>query len=1242
MRRFLSCLLLLITVCAGTFAQQPLVTPAGRLQLNNLSRQFAVQCRDSYQKALQLALQKHWPLIKRNKNGSTSVLQGVSSLGYPVYLQTHNNIIAAATTGTNTVQPGGVLGLNLSGSNDFLNGKLAIWDGGSVYKQHQEFAGKTITYGDASIVSDHSTHVAGTMVAKGVYAPAQGMAFNASTLTSYDFNNDVSEMSGAAAGLLLSNHSYGDEAGWNYNSTESRWEWDGLPGDTVDYTFGFYDSRAQSWDKIAYNAPYYLIVESAGNAHASTGPAVGADYYGYKSATDQEFVDKGARPANISSNSGYDVIATTGNAKNILTIGAINPLPFGPSKSSEINIAYFSSWGPTDDGRVKPDLVADGVSVLSTGIGSPTSYLTLSGTSMAAPNVTGSLYLLQEYYAQKHSGAFMRSATLKGLACHTAFDAGNAGPDYIYGWGVLDMKKAVQAMTDNGIKALIQENTLQQGATKTFNVIASGNGPLMATIAWTDPAGNPNADGTINNRTPKLINDLDIRISDGTNTYMPWVLDPANPSAAATTGNNIRDNVEQVYIAGAVPGKNYTITVSHKGTLQSGSQDYSIIITGIGGTAYCASAPLSSADSRINNLTLSNINNTPAAGCTTYSDYTGQTIQLEQAKTYALNLTLGTCGGNFAKAAKVFIDWNGNSVFDNSELVATTNVITGTGTYTTNITVPGSVTAGNFSLMRVVLQETSDTSSIKACGNYGKGETQDYRVQFQQASTDVGIVAIVSPASGGVCSGAVPVTVRVKNFGGQTVSYIPVNAKITDQNGVTTNYTGIYQSSLSSLAEDDFTFNERLNITPGSTYTVTAATQLSGDLATANDQLSATVSTPIAGQISNLSAYYCSNTQSYNLLGSGDGQLLWYQKVNDTIPIAAGTEANTTVAPLNNTYYAGLNDFTGTVGAPSKNAFSGGGYNQFTPSISVYTAVPMVVRSARIYVGYSGKITFNISNSNGQVVSTTTINAQVTRTDPEPGVQNDDPNDKGQVYDLNLLFPNAGNYTVDISYDDNATIYRSNVGVTGYPFRVGNIFSITGNTATSGNDTTYYNGYYYYLYDIKLASPGCAATARQPVTLSKPVITQNNEVLTSNFSSGNQWYYNGAVIKGATAQNYSPAQSGNYTVDVTLDNGCVAKSDVYVYSVKAKNPDNSEIGLSVFPVPVSSTPLNIAFTAPSSVQGSISLINEQGQAVYSVSQAIPSGNFSTTLSVSRYPAGTYILKITLGDKSYRRKIIVEH
>jgi hypothetical protein len=375
----------LLCLAVKTFGQRALVTAAKKKELVNLSSQAQKLYHTNHQKALLLAKKYGWPVIRKTKKGGILLLQGVNSLGYPVYLTTNDNVIAAATTQTNQVQPGGSLGLNLSGSSTFLNDKLAIWDGGEVYAAHQEFAGKTITLEDVASYIDHATHVAGTMIAKGVYPPAKGMAFNAATLHSYYFDNDVTKMSAAASGLLLSNHSYGDEAGWDLDDTQNQWDWYGLPGDTVDYNFGFYGTRTQQWDQIAFNAPYYLIVESAGNAHAYPGPAVGQDYYGYASSTDLTLVDKGARPATISSNAGYETISTTGNAKNILTVGAVNPLPFGPANSQSISIGYFSSWGPTNDGRIKPDIVGDGVNVTSAGSESPETYITLSGTPCQHP-----------------------------------------------------------------------------------------------------------------------------------------------------------------------------------------------------------------------------------------------------------------------------------------------------------------------------------------------------------------------------------------------------------------------------------------------------------------------------------------------------------------------------------------------------------------------------------------------------------------------------------------------------------------------------------------------------------------------------------------------------------------------------------------------------------------------------------------------------------------------------------------
>ncbi|RZK28809.1 MAG: hypothetical protein EOO61_21540, partial [Hymenobacter sp.] len=248
---------------------------------------------------------------------------------------------------------------------------------------------------------------------------------------------------------------------------------------------------------------------------------------------------------------------------------AVNPLPFGPAVSSDVSIAYFSSIGPTDDGRIKPDICGDGVNVISVGTTAADAYVAMSGTSMATPNVSGSIFLLQEYFAQKNSGNFMRAATLKGLVCHTAFDAGNIGPDYIYGWGLLNATKAAQAITDNGVKSIISENTLAQGQTQTFNVVASGSGPLVATISWTDPAGTPGAVGVVDDPSIKLVNDLDVRVTQSNTVFRPYILDPANPATAATTGDNIRDNIEQIYIANAVPGKSYTISINLDNHIQA-------------------------------------------------------------------------------------------------------------------------------------------------------------------------------------------------------------------------------------------------------------------------------------------------------------------------------------------------------------------------------------------------------------------------------------------------------------------------------------------------------------------------------------------------------------------------------------------------------------------------------------------------------------------------------------------------
>ncbi|MFI5158578.1 MAG: S8 family serine peptidase [Sphingobacteriales bacterium] len=1229
--------ILLFIFIGDAFGQHQLVTDAKKKALHSFSLQKNALYTSSHQQALAQAAIHGWKIRTKTKDGGVKSLQGLNSKGFPIYLKTYDNIISAATTQTNAVQPGGSLGLNLSGSSSFLNNKLAIWDGGAVYAAHQEFTGKTITINSTEPVMDHSTHVAGTMIAKGVYAPAKGMAFNANTLQSYDFDNDITTISAAASGLILSNHSYGDVAGWDLDNN-GNWTWYGLPGDSVDYAFGQYSDRTVSFDQIEYNAPYYLIVESAGNSRGYNGPAIGGTYQGYTSATNMTLITKTrTATSNISSQFGYDGIATTGNAKNILTVGSVGQLPYGPSASSDIIASYFSSYGPTDDGRVKPDVVGMGENVLSCGSASPTTYITLSGTSMSAPNVTGSLYLLQEYYGEKHSGAFMRAATLKGLVCATAVDAGNVGPDYMYGWGLLNTKAAAQALIDNGTKSIIKEDSLSQGQTKTVTVTASGDGSLIATIAWTDPAGTATTDGIVNDRTIKLVNDLDVRVSDGTATFMPWILDPLNPSSPAQKGDNIRDNVEQVYIAGAVPGRQYTITVSHKNTLRSGGQAYSLITTGVGGSAYCTSGPTSSADSRINNVTLSNINNTPPAGCTTYSDYTNLTDSLIAGKTYPLSLTLGTCGNSFNKVAKVYIDWNGDGNFNGpGELVATTNVINGTGSYNTNITVPITVVPGNYSRMRVVLMETSDTSIVQACGTYAKGETQDYRVEFIKSTTDAGAVTITSPDTTGNCSGPTPITITLKNFGSAAISNIPVTVTVQAPDNSITTFNETYTGTLSPLAEANFTLNSTFNATAGATYNITAVTRLPNDVITSNDTAITKITINPAPIISNLNVNYCIESRKYSFTGTGDGTIFWYNNTTDAAPIAIGSPATATQIPANKTVYAGINDFSGTVGPPTKEVFSGGGYNQYGPSVLVHANAPVTLQSARLYIGYPGNITFSVTNSGGETLSSTTINVAATTSNPQPGAQDDDPSDTGKVYNLNLQIPAAGDYSINVAYDDNVTIYRNNAGVSGYPFSADSVFTITGNTATGTgtNPATYY----YYFYNLKIKSLGCTSDGRQAATLVRPTITQNGTVLSSNFALGNEWYQNGSLISNATGQTYSPPANGNYKVRVTSSTGCSDTSFTYVYISPSTITDNG-VGLTVYPVPAN-TILNVLFDAPTSADMSLSLVSSIGRIVYTGKRSIAAGNFSTVLNVSNQAPGVYILKLMLGTKAYTKKIVI--
>lgn len=573
--------------------------------------------------------------------------------GEPRYLST-NNYNAAVSTGADLLRPAP---WSLSGTGV----TIGLWDGGSARVDHREFAGR-VTVMDGAGFIDHATHVAGTLGALGVSPSARGMA-NGAALDSYDWNFDISEMTArgaAAAGeagkIELSNHSYGFIGGWNYLGGTPQWEWTGLGTTSTgsENDFGTYNTYAREADTLAANAPYYLIFRSAGNDRTDN-PANGESVLLSAGSTPVIYNSSSHPPGDGTYRGGFANIGFAALAKNVITVGSVTdavPDPYqssGPRTLAAAGVSSFSSWGPTDDGRIKPDLVANGDSVYSSTSGATDAYAFFSGTSMASPNACGSASLLIELYRRLHPGGAMRSSTLKGLLLHTADDLGQPGPDYKTGWGLMNVKRAadlIQTASDAPAQPVLMENQLSSTVlTRTHRMLWDGVSPLRATLSWTDPAGT--ATTTSESRTSRLVNNLNLKLISPSGTqYQPYVMPfvgtwtQASMDLPANTGTNNTDNIEQVYVAAPPTAGLWQAVVSVPGSLTT-TQTYSLILSGTAPTAplidritpdTVSSGPVS--------FTLSGDNFLP--GATAHFSRTGQTAIPATVTAVSTNSLTGT------------------------------------------------------------------------------------------------------------------------------------------------------------------------------------------------------------------------------------------------------------------------------------------------------------------------------------------------------------------------------------------------------------------------------------------------------------------------------------------------------------------------------------------------------------------------------------------------------------------------
>ncbi len=408
--------------------------------------------------------------------------------------------------------------------------RIGIWDGNVVF--HPDFGDRIHVqeYELADGTETHGTHVAGSVLGAGLIDPdARGMAPKAQAWT-YNFNVQSNrkraeeEMAEAFKmfGIHLTQNSYGITLGAGCDFYTD------LPYIQSDYAV----------DKLAVDYPTLSHVYAAGNEQ------------GY---CQEDAIQAYGMP-------GYGT--ATRKAKNVINVAATDV--YG-------RITDFSSFGPLDDGRLFPTVAARGAAVYSTQPGGQ--YKAMDGTSMACPTVTGHLALVSERYGQLHNGVPIRNDLLRALAANTADDAGRKGPDFQFGYGILNAERAVIAIE----KGYYELGEIAKGDTWTKKVsVPKGAAGFRAMLVWNDPV----ASREYKRGEKVMINDLDLHLKCGSSDFLPWVLDhtKGNVEKEAKRKKDDLNNIEQVTLTASELSGNTDVVLEVKGsTVVDGKQPFAVV-----------------------------------------------------------------------------------------------------------------------------------------------------------------------------------------------------------------------------------------------------------------------------------------------------------------------------------------------------------------------------------------------------------------------------------------------------------------------------------------------------------------------------------------------------------------------------------------------------------------------------------------------------------------------------------------